>query len=346
VREVCGIQAQDVPAAALAVRARTSGLTPADIERARVAERSIVRAWFMRGTLHWTAAEDVRWLLALLGPPLIAANRSRRAELGLDDEACARGVRLIRDALASRGPLTRAELAAQLAPHDVPTEGQAMPHLLYVAALEGVICHGPERGREPTYLLLDDWLTYREEALPREAALAKLARRYLSAYGPARPEDLSSWSGLVLTDARAAWRLIEKELSEVGVAGPSAWVLKARVAWLDEAMASPMPVVSLLGAFDTYLLGHKSRDLVAAPEHQKRINKGGGWVLPTLLADGQAVATWSAKKSKRGLGIIVTPFEGELSDEVELGLAAEVRDVGRFLGVEATVSVRPPPASS
>jgi len=110
VLEVCGIQAQDTNAAALAIRVRGAGLISADVEQARIQQRSIVRTWGPRGTLHLLATQDLRWLLTLLGPAFIAGNRSRRLELGLNDETSIRGAQLIRDILAGQGPLTRDEL--------------------------------------------------------------------------------------------------------------------------------------------------------------------------------------------------------------------------------------------
>src|SRR5438128_1288634 len=140
VKELCGIQAQDSRAAGLAVRVRSAGLVATDVEHTRVQQRSVVRTWGPRGTLHLLATEDLGWLLPLLGPVFIAGDRRRRAELGLDEDTCERGIRIIRDVLANQGPLTRDELIEQLAIHGIRLEGQARPHLLFRAALEGIIC--------------------------------------------------------------------------------------------------------------------------------------------------------------------------------------------------------------
>src|SRR5229473_3647760 len=184
VKDLCGIQAQDARAATLGVRARSAGLLAADVEYARVQERTIIRTWGQRGTLHLLATEDLGWLLPLFGPEFIAGSRRRRAELGLDEDTCTRGIRVIRDVLASHGPLTRAELVEQLAIHGIRIEGQARPHLLSRAALEGIICLGPDRGTEPTYVLLSDWVGQRHRGNPLSevAAHAELTCRYLSAY--------------------------------------------------------------------------------------------------------------------------------------------------------------------
>lgn len=336
VKRLVGIQAQDVRAATLAVGVRSKGLVAADVERARVQERTIIRTWGQRGTLHLLATEDLGWMLPLFGPVFIAGDRRRRAELGLDEETCTRGIRVIRGVLASRGPLTRAEIVEQLAISGMRIEGQARPHLLSRAALEGVICLGPERGAEPTYVLLSDWVEL-GRALPEESAYAELARRYLGAYGPATPEDMAVWSGLPIGKIRAAWREIGDELMEVEMGSSALWMLKRHAGWLEESLAADR-IVCLLPDFDIYLLGYKNRELVVEREYAKRVNAGGGMVHPTVLVDGRAVGTWKSQRKKGWVEVMVEAFE-EITDEVYAGVKDEVRDMGRFLGVEEEVSV-------
>ncbi len=334
VKELCGIQAQEVAAAALAVRVRSVGLVAANVEHARVQERSVVRTWGPRGTLHLLAAEDLNWLLPLIGPVFIAAGRRRRAELGLDEDTCAKGLRIIRDVLAHQGPLTRAELVEQLAIQGMRIEGQARPYLLQWAALEGIICLGPDHGAEPTYVLLSDWVgqEHREHPLSEAAAHAELTRRYLKAYGPATPEDQATWSGMPMSKTRAAWQNIADQLIEVEIAGRPAWMLKTCAAWLDEPPAHA-PIVRLLPRFDTYLLGYQNRDLAVPLQYAKRINAGGGILHPTLLVDGRAAGTWKSKPRKNHLDVIVEPFD-HLAPKVHAGLEAEVADLARFLEVK------------
>lgn len=335
-RTLVGIQAQDQGAAALAVRARTTGLIAADIASERNHERSIVRTWAMRGTLHWIATEDVRWLLALLGPSSIAKNRRRREQLGLDDDTCARGVRALRESLARRGPSTRDEIVDDLAARGIRLEGQARPHLLYVAALDGVICCGPDRGSKETYVLLDDWVP-RGPTLSRETALAELARRYLAAYGPASLPDFATWSGLAIGEARDTWQLIADEIVELDTSVGVQWILRARAKGARERRAGP-PTVRLLGWFDNYLLGYRNRELMASSGYGKRINPGGGLVHPTVVVDGRVVGTWRSKRQRSRLELAVEPFE-LLSSEVARGVEAEAADVGRFLGLQSGLEI-------
>ena len=343
VKELCGIQAQDSRAAALAVRVRSAGLVAADVERVRVQQRSIIRTWGPRGTLHLLATEDLGWLLPLLGPVFIAGDRRRRAELGLDEDTCARGIAIIRNVLAIQSPLTRDELVEQLATQGLRLEGQARPHLLSRAALEGLICLGPDRDAEPTYVLLSDWVDP-GPALPQEAAHVELALRYLKAYGPATPEDQAAWSGMPISKTREAWQLIADQLIEVQIANRPAWMLKTHAAWLDES-PTRAPVVRLLPSFDTYLLGYQKRDLVVPPQYTKRINAGGGMLHPTLLVDGRAIGTWKSKRQKNHLDIRVEPFN-HLPPELHRGLEAEVTDLARFLGIKTTLHVIASPSEA
>jgi hypothetical protein len=116
VQEAVALQAQDAAAAVLSVWARSANLTAGDVERARSPQRSLVRTWCLRGTLHLLSAADLGWMLPLLGPAFVASDRGRRAALGLDEETCARGIDLLRQVLAGGPPLTRDLLAAPLVP--------------------------------------------------------------------------------------------------------------------------------------------------------------------------------------------------------------------------------------
>ena len=335
-QEVCGVQAQELPAAALAIRNRSSGLAASDVDSARLQERSVVRTWCMRGTLHLISVEDFGWLLPLLGPKLLAGSRRRLAQMGLDEAAVAKAVPIIGEVLASRGPLTRAEIARELSQRSgIQAEGQARIHLVYQAAMNGILCCGPERGNEPAYALVEDWVGPLHP-LPRAQALKELCLRYLRAYGPAEPRDLAAWSGLSLSEARRGWEQVADLLKEVDLNRRQMWVLTEQTGWLDES-PPPTPTVRLLPRYDAYLLGYANRDLAVAPEFAKRINRGGGIIHPALLVDGRAVGTWETKRRRDSLSVVIEPFE-ELDGSYLAGIRAEVSDLGRFLGVEAKLA--------
>ena len=334
------MQAQLISAAAIGMRARSPGLPAANVKRALTHERSIVRTWLMRGTLHVVAAEDVRWLVALLGPFFGRAAATRHAQLGLDDDLKARGVAAIRRILTGAGPLTRYELVDRLRDRDVALDPktQAPIHLIALAALQGIVCLGPDRDDgESTYVLLDDWVAPAPRR-SRETALAELARRYFAAYGPATVEDVSPWSGIPMSEARSAVTGARAGLLDVLIQGRPGFVLKQR---LGREVTPVKPDVRLLPAFDTYLLGYRRRDLAVPLPLQRRLQRGGGWLHPAVVVNGRAVAAWSLRKSGGPGGqVLVEPFE-PISGAVRAGIDAEVADIGRFLGLPVRFEIAP-----
>jgi len=328
--DVCGLQAQVWSAATLGMRARSAGLDAGTVNRALDHDRSIVRTWLMRGTLHVVAAEDVRWLLHLLGPVFARAAARRHAQLGLDDDLKARGVAAIRTILAETGPLTRYELVDRLRKRriELDPKTQGPIHLIALAGLMGVLCLGPDRDGASTYVLLDDWVA---KARPpaRETALAELARRYFAAFGPATVDDLTAWSGLPISEVRSGIAGARASFAEVSVQGKPGFVPKRRLAL---RAASVRTDVRLLPAFDTYLLGYRRRDLALSPALQRRLQRGGGWLHPAVVVNGRAVAAWSLRRTGLRGRLTVEPFEA-LKPAARAGVDNEVADVGRFLGI-------------
>jgi len=339
------IQAQDEQAASIGIWARSDGLALADVAQARDVERSVVRLWCLRGTLHLVSAEDARWLVDLLRPRFVRANQARRKQLGLDDELTARGVRVVVQLLNECGPLTRSAIAEGLAAKGIPAAGQATIHVVWRAALDGLVCYGPERAGEATFVLLDDWLPQAPAAadrashlglLPavadRSAQLRTLTQRYLAAHGPARPEDLVAWSGLSLREARQGWAALADELVELQTASGPMWLLKSADA------ESPRPTgVRLLPAFDGLWLGYRDGYAGLSAAQRRRIYPGGGIIRPTVLVDGRPVGTWARHSRGAHLEIVVNafaPLSATATDELE----ARVKDLGRFLGRAATLT--------
>lgn len=318
VRRACGLQAQTWVGAVLQVRARSTQTTKADVGTAREVDRSVVRGWFQRGTLHLVATEDYSWLLALLGPVLEKRNERRYRQLGLDERTRERGRKLLTREL-EHGPLTRAEIRAALLREGLvdETEPQAVIHMLYHLGVAGLICYGPDRGRDPTWVLTADWLDIPTQP---DDALGELAGRYLSAYGPATPQDLAVWSGLPVTTARNAFAARD-DLVDIEVHGETAAMLKS------QKPSDAVVPVRLLGEFDTYLLGHADRTPILPETYRRRVNAGGGLIKPVLIDDGRIVGTW--RFDRRAGATEVEPF----GDSPDLG--TEPDDVRRFYEVAA-----------
>jgi hypothetical protein len=331
VSHLTGVQAQVLPAASLALRARRAGLTAVAVDRARTADRSIVLCWAMRGTLHLIPAEDHAWLVPLVIERRIANAHRRLRQEGVTGGQPGKALRSIERMLGRDGSLLRSEIAERLQGHGIPTEGQAIAHLVWLAAAEGTICYGPDRGRERCFVLVRDWLGRAAKSattMDPDDALEELAVRYLRAHAPAEPADLATWSGIAPADARRAWRGIEDRLVEVATdRGPRWTLLHATPPHSNEA-------VRLLPAFDEYLLGWKDRQLIAPASRWKTMQRGGGWLHPVVLVEGRAVGTWSSERATGALRIEVSPF-GSLSRTLRRSIDEDARDIGRFLKTEA-----------
>jgi hypothetical protein len=333
VKDVFALQAQDQAAGLLAVRARCAGITAAEIEEARNEEHSLIRTWAMRGTLHLMASEDYGWLLPYVGPRFIRHTRKRREDLGLTGGVIEKAIPLIGEALQD-GELTRAELAERLKPKGIPVEGQAIAHLIGMAAYAGVLCYGADIGKKQGHALLRDWVDVDMDADTSDVP-ARLAERYLRAYAPATAEDFAVWAGIGLGEARKAFAAIRDDLIEVADGEGSLWMLREREAWIDD-LTDEVRIIKLLPAFDATLLGYQSREWYLPKEYTKAVFRGGGMFVASLLVDGRLIGTWSSKRGKDGIAITVKALEKLPGDAMD-GIEREVKDIGRFWGVDATL---------
>jgi winged helix DNA-binding protein len=319
------IQGQDPRGARLAVRARSSGLTAADVDKALTADRSLLITWLNRGTLHLIRSEDY-WLLhrLMLRPQHELQCQRMIARSGVTPDEAEKAVAVITQALAADGPLTRPQLRDRLVATGIPGDGGAVLHLLMMTCQRGLAVRGPMIGAQHAYVLVRDWFG---QAPPRgdfDADLAELARRYLAGHGPASDRDLAKWAGLPLGEVRRGLTAIAPQLRERadGLAELHG------AAELDGAAdADELPGPRLLGAYDPVLLGWASREPILGP-HQQIVTVN-GLFRPFALVDGRAAGMWSWSAGR----LATEPFS-VWPAEVETALAAEARDVQRFLGTQ------------
>lgn len=302
VKRLGAIQAQDYLGALWAVGLRMPRAAEADIERA-IANREIIRTWPMRGTLHFVAPDDVRWMLALLTPRIIARAARRHEQLELDDSTFARSEVLFGKALQGGTSLTRAEMMDVLEQAGISTKGQRGYHILWRAAQRGLICFGPRQGKQDTFVWLDDWLPA-GRPFSRDESLVELTRRYFTGHGPATIQDFMWWSGLRAADARAGLEMVESQLA--------CQVVDDQTYWFSPSLSAPKavsPTVHLLPGFDEYVLGYKDRDAVLDPAHAKKVVPGGnGMFKPIIVVDGRVVGIWKRAFKKGTLVFTHQPF--------------------------------------
>jgi uncharacterized protein YcaQ len=324
-RAVAGVQAQDQYAARLSFRSRARRLTAADVDRARTEERSLLRTWLMRMTIHIIPADDAGWMLPLFEPGMEKWSRGRLAQFGMSTGTVEKALRVMNRTLEREGPVTRPEMREHLTESGIELDSSTRHHVIGLAVTSGVACLGPDHGRTTCLVLRDDWLS-KLPRFDREAALAELARRYLRAFGPATDRDFAYWSGLGLTELRSGLASIAGELEEVRLGDQTLLELRGK------RRRSPRAgQVRMLGAFDTYMLGYANRDFAVAPEHRAAIKEGsgGGWIRPVIVGDGVVIGGWRYARKGPRVEVTVPGSSPAPRKEIE----AEIADISRFEGV-------------
>lgn len=334
-RHMLALQAQDHRGGLWSVALRTPHLTEQDVELA-IASRELVRTWPMRGTLHLLAAQDVRWMVALLAPRATMAAAGRRRELGLDEGTLAKARDVITGALAGGGCLPRGDLFQVLDHGGIDPAGQRGSHVLRYLAETGVLCFGPRSGAQPAFVLLDEWVPP-SPGKDREQAIAELARRYMTGHGPASLRDFAGWGRLTVTDARRGLEDAGQHLESAEADGVRYWF--APDGFARDGDGLPGDSVRLLPGFDEFILGYKDRSAVLAAEHSERIVPGGnGMFRATVLVNGRVAGTWSVTRRAREQRIIIEPFTG-IDPRLHDLLDKEADRYGRYIGSPTTWSI-------
>ena len=290
-RAVIGIQAQDLRAAALALRSRVPGLT-----RGAVHAAPLVRTWTVRGTVHLIAASDRPWLHALLAERNARMFAARFERFGIVEEVNAMRGDVVE--LCAERPRDRASLLRALAERGHPSLEQGpintfVPWLstqgLIVTDIDGLL-HAADS----------------PPAVDHDDALAILGARYRAGYGPCDATDLAKWSSLPITQARRAFDAAGRQ------SDTQAWP------------TDDPPACLMLAAFDTLMLGHRTREPFVAAKHDHHILKGGGMLKPVVLRAGEAAGTWSIKNGRPQPAWFARPAPTAALD-------SEAADIRRFL---------------
>jgi winged helix DNA-binding protein len=333
-----GVQAQLQSSAELQLAARVEGLTQADVRAALWERRALAKAWTLRGTLHLHPAHELpmwhaaRRAVAASDPSLPAwRDPSGKDHPPLDAEKVAAVRAAVREVLDGRC-LLREEIAEEVVALVGPEPRERLRSGF--AFFLGDLCQGPPRGAKVTFARPDQWIDGWSEPDESEA-LREACRRFLHAYGPARPSDFLEWFGagrMNAADGRDLFATLE--LDEVDVEGRSAYVAAG-----DTSFPSPESSVRLLPEYDAYVMGFRERDVLVPPPVRELVaarprgRYEGPAGLRFLLVDGVTAGIWD--RAKRGRRIEIHATETERLD----GLQAEAARIGAFLGLEPVLTV-------
>ena len=340
-RDVGGIQAQVMSAAELSLWTRRRQTRRPDVQAALWQRRELVKTTSMRMTLHLIPSRDFSMYISAMKPSSMASVHRLLKRIGAGPKHVDTMIATVLDALAD-GPKTQQDLLArakQKAERGMRVWLKYAWSAMRPAILEGLICYGPPRGAEATFVRVDQWLPKQKDVEVADAR-AELATRFLSAFGPATPRDFSKWSGLKSGHAQAAFDSLGDDLVQVTMEGAPCRILRRDLAALADSPLDAAP--RLLPAFDTYLLAHAIKDHLIAPRFYKRVYRNQGWLSPVVLVSGRIVAVWFLEQRAGSYTVDVRPF-GALDKRVRSGIVQEAHALGEFLGspCEAEFNIEP-----
>jgi hypothetical protein len=340
-RDTCGIHAQVQASAELQLEARVNGITQADVRRALWEERTLVKAWTLRGTLHVHAAEDAPlWFAAAR-----AASPDEPGELRewVDPQGATHpalthdDVEEIRaavvDVLGARC-LLREELVAEVVERvGTKARSRLLSGFNFFGGAD--LCQGPPQGSKITLARPDQWVASWND-VDGDEALREVCRRFLRTYGPARPKDFREWFGF--KPAAELFESLDDELEEIDVEGHRSYVLAG-----DTDFPALKPSVRLLPEYDVYVMGFREREhLVPGSVREQVAQHGRGRYegpagVRFLLVDGVTAGLWERKRRGKRIELDVAPAR-RLTRAQRAELESEVERIGAFLGLEAALS--------
>ncbi len=304
-------------------------------------DKSLVKTWVMRGTLHIIPSRDLpTYNQALRRMWLEHHGRYMRTPDWPSPEERKNLIHpRILEALAGK-PLKRKELNAKV---QSLLKDDSKPYqrlfsgwggILKETAYEGLTVHAQPCNRESCFARLDKWLPEIDlESMDEESAQKRLLIRYLRGYGPATQQDFCLWSGMMAGEAKRAIENSSRLLEKVKVEGKKELylMLKDDIRTLDSTSSDEEVPAYLLPKFDSILLGHKDRTRIVQDKYTKRVFKKAGDVAATVLINGQVVGTWRQKKSRSTLIVIITPF-AKIGKEDMQQIEERAKKLSQFMG--------------
>lgn len=319
VGHLLGLQAQDNLPPYLSLAARLDGFEPADLSD-RLEDRTLVRFFTMRGTVHVLTAGDALRLRGWVQPALdrqSASNQTSRPAKHLTTDQLDAVVR----PLLADGPKPLAEIGQALsAAHpDVP-EGA----LRHVARERLPLLQVPPRGlwkRSGGVVY-----AYADRYLGRpfvEVDVEELVLRYLAAYGPATAADMTTWSSVTrLGPVFSAMAKADRLVTCTDDKGRTLFDVPGAPIAPEDLELPP----ALLGKYDNVFLSHADRDRIATDEGRAAWMGVNGGVGATLFLDGLLAGLWRVEDDR----IVVQPF-GTPTKSQQRGIDAEVARIEDLL---------------
>ena len=343
---LCGLHAQLMSSAELQVWARVEGLNRDAIRRALWEQRTLVKTWAMRGTLHLLPADELpMWHAALGTSKRFLRESAWKKYYGITLKELDQITEAIGTALDGR-VLTREELAREIS--RITRKRSFGPKvalsswgtLLRPAAFTGLLCFGPSEGQLVRFTRPGSWLGCTLKAFDPQSAIAEITRRFLAAYRPATYHDLGRWwTGGGVTTAREWIATLGDEICPVDLEGTKAWILSVHARELREIEAGKS--VRLLPGFDQYVIGASFHaDRLLGCRLRSTVYRPQGWISPVLLVNGFMQGTWRYEIKGGRVEVVIEPF-AKLPPWVRRSVAEEAERLAQFLGCSLNLTWAP-----
>jgi hypothetical protein len=326
VRALCAVQSQDFAGAKWALAMRGDGLDEAAIDAA-FDRGDIVRTHILRPTWHFVAPEDLRWMQALTGHRVARIMAPYNAKLGLTPAVFRKSHRVIEKALGAIGPLTRAQLKAELDRARINTEvDQSLARLVMQAEVDALVCSGPRLGNQSTYALVDERVK-KSRMLDGDEALHELTVRYFASRAPATAHDFSWWSGLTIAECKRGIAIAGRQLERITLNE------KSYVAPPDFELPLKIPAtVHLLPNYDEYFIGFKDRSAIGQRVGSSALVSGGNALIAHVVTvGGQLVGGWR-RAYENGTTVLRFALMLELTRKERAGVKGAVERLAEYTG--------------
>ena len=342
-RALCGVHAQILQAAELSI-GRRNRTTRSEVQQALWVDRTLVKTFGPRGTVHLLATADLpMWTGALSAMPSSVPGFPDPIRFSAEEtEEVITGIgAALADAELTIDELTEA-LHERVGPWAVE---QTMPafqvlwprwrQLTSTAAHRGVLCFGTDRGRNVTYTNPHRWLP---GFVPQDGgeAVRALVRGYLHAYGPATPQHFAKWLNVPARRAVEAFEGMADVLERAELEGTPAWVIAGDAA----VPATAVTGIRLLPYFDAYVVAAQPRERLYPGAAGTRALSPSGQAgnYPVMLVDGVVGGVWHQKRTGRRLTITVEPL-APLTAAQRRQLDEEVALVGTVMEADPTLVI-------
>ncbi|WP_439656818.1 winged helix DNA-binding domain-containing protein [Lentzea sp. HUAS TT2] len=323
------MQGQDYGQSLWAIGLRTAQGRIADVEEALQTGR-VVRTWLMRGTIHYVLAEDVRWMLGLFGARDLARLTPKAWQYHhMTPELMSLARKTFVEALTGGGCLTRREMIDLMAGVGIPDDRQQSYFTFIHLAQEGLVVPGPPRGKEQTFVLLDEWAP-KQRSLEGDEAMAVLAARFFGSHGPATLADFANWCGIGVREASRGLEAVKDSLVREEFDGKEYWL---------PPDLTPGSGAFVLPAYDELVIGYKDRSAFFTRYDEIPISTYNGMFYATIIEDGQIAGLWRRVMKKTSVDVELRPLPGFDVDR----LAGHTARFGDFLGLPVRTVVKDPP---